>query len=87
MVNKPLKSWRSGNISGAIWVNEKEANGTTVSFKTASLRRAWKKDGDVWRDETLNFRRQDIPKIASILNEIQRELFLADSEEGEDENE
>lgn len=86
MKNLPIKKWRSGNISGAIWNNEREVNGTTVSFKTASLRRSWKKEGDVWRDEVLNFRRQDVPKISSILNEIQKELFLVD-EEGGDEDE
>jgi len=87
MPNKPLKSWKSGNISGAIWVNEKNVNGNTLSFKTASLRRAWKKEGDVWRDETLNFRRQDVPKLVTILTEIQRELFLANPEEEVDEDE
>ena len=35
-----------------------------------------KKEGDVWRDEVLNFRRQDLPKISAILTEIQKELFL-----------
>ncbi len=84
---KPIKSWKSGNISGAIWLNEKEMNGAKVSFKTASLRRAWKKEGDVWRDETLNFRRQDIPKLIAILNEMMKELYLAEPEEGVDEDE
>jgi len=56
-------------------------NGTKVEFKTASIRRSWKKEGDVWRDETLNFRRQDIPKIFSILHEMQKELFLIDEVE------
>ncbi len=78
---KPIKSWRSGNISGAVWQNEKEIKeGTNVIFKTASIKRAWKKEGDVWRDEVLNFRRQDLPKIITILNEIQKELFLVESE-------
>jgi hypothetical protein len=81
MVNRPIKKWRSGNISGAIWINEREVNGTKVSFKTASLRRSWKKEGDVWREEVLNFRRQDIPKISVILSEIQKELFLAEDVE------
>ena len=85
MTNQPTKKWRSGNISGAIWENEKEVNGSKVSFKTASLRRAWKKEGDVWRDETINFRRQDLPKLISILQEMQRELFLAEHQEEEDE--
>ena len=84
-MTKPIRSWRSGNISGAIWQNEKEIKeGTKVNFKTASIKRAWKKEGDVWRDEVLNFRRQDLPKIATILTEMQKELFLV---EGESEDE
>ena len=84
MKNQPIRKWKSGNISGAIWENERDVNGAKVSFKTASLRRSWKKEGDVWRDETLNFRRQDIPKIASILSEMQRELFLAETSGNEE---
>lgn len=85
MTNQPMKKWKSGNISGAIWVNEKDVKGATVSFKTASITRSWKKEGDVWRSENINFRRQDLPKIISILNEMQRELFLAEGENDEEE--
>lgn len=81
MANRPINSWKSGSISGAIWVNEREVNGTKVEFKTASIKRSWKKEGDVWRDETINFRRQDIPRLISILHEMQKELFLVDEVE------
>lgn len=79
--NLPIKKWRSGNIQGALWVNEREVNGTTVGFKTVSLRRSWKKEGDVWREEVMNLRRQDIPKLMTILHEMQKELFLTDEED------
>ena len=82
MSNQPLRKWRSGNISGAVWLNEKDVNGTKVNFKTASLRRSWKKEGDIWRDEVLNFRRQDLPKLLSIINEMQKELYLGESKGG-----
>lgn len=81
---QPIKKWRSGNFSGALWENEKEVNDSKVSFKTASLRRSWKKEGDVWRDETITFRRQDIPKIITILHEMQKELFLTQDEGGDE---
>jgi len=85
MGNQPIKKWRSGNISGAIWFNEREINGEKRGFKTATLRRSWKKEGDVWRDETINLRRHDIPKLMTILSKIQEELFLSQEEEDEDE--
>jgi hypothetical protein len=80
---QPIKKWKSGNISGAIWLNEKEVNNAKINFKTASITRSWKKERDVWRSENINFRRSDIPKLITILNEIQKELFLVEG--GEDE--
>ena len=80
--NRPLKKWRSGNISGALWFNERKVNGDTiVGFKTVSIRRSWKdKEKDLWRDETLNLRRQDLPKLMTILNQMMEELYLTDNE-------
>ncbi len=74
---KPIRQFRSGNFSAAIWENERKVNGDTMSFKTATLRRSWKdKDTDVWRDETINVRRHDIPKIQVLISKLQEELYL-----------
>ncbi|MBL7100430.1 MAG: hypothetical protein ISS23_00580 [Nanoarchaeota archaeon] len=85
MGNQPIKKWRSGNVTGAIWLNERAVNGEKRGFKTATIRRSWKKEGDVWRDETINLRRQDLPKLITILNKIQEELFLTEEEDEENE--
>ena len=85
MGNKPIKSYRAGNISGAIWLNEREVNGNIVGFKTISLRRSWKdKEKDIWRDEVINVRRQDLAKLGVILRNMENDLFLT---EEDDENE
>ena len=89
--NLPIKKWRSGNIEGVIWSNKKniERDGVTeeIEFKTFTLRRSWKeRNSDTWRDEKINLRRQDVPKILTILNKIQEELFLTGELKG-DENE
>ena len=82
MGNMPLKTWRSGNISGALWFNEREIkDGVKVGFKTVTLRRSWKDKKEVWRDETLNIRRQDLPKILTIINQMMSELYLVEKEE------
>jgi hypothetical protein len=79
MANRPIKKWRSGNVEAAIWLNEKEKNGTKIEFKTLSLTRNWKKkDDNVWRSDVLNLRRMDIPKIMILLQKAQEELFLAE---------
>ncbi|MDP4012658.1 MAG: hypothetical protein Q8R00_03590 [Candidatus Nanoarchaeia archaeon] len=86
-MNKPIKKWRSGAIEGCIWANARTLdNGTEVEFKTATLTRSYKKKGDdVWRSETFNFRRSDIPKIQAILHNLQQELFLVDREDEDNE--
>ncbi len=83
MAIKPIKQYRSGSVQGAIWFNERQVNGDTIGFKTASIRRSWKdKETDQWREETLNLRKQEIPKVLVILNKIQEELLLTN--EGDD---
>ena len=78
MVNRPIKKFRSGNIEGAIWLNEKESDGIKTEFKTASITRNWKrKEEDTWRNDVLNLRRMDIPKVMVILQKLQEELYLS----------
>ncbi|MDD5331363.1 MAG: hypothetical protein PHE43_00890 [Candidatus Nanoarchaeia archaeon] len=82
MANKPIKKWSSGNFDVAVWLNEKESNGTKVEFKTISLSRKWKKrDTDVWRSDVVNLRRADIPKAILLLQKAQEELYLNSDEE------
>lgn len=84
MNNRPVKKYRSGNFSGAIWLNEKEHEGAIVGFKSLTLTRSWKdKTQNVWRNEHINFRKSDIPKIQAIIGKLHEEIFLADEEEGE----
>ena len=80
-VNRPVKNYRCGNYSGAIWANEKDTKDGIVSFMTASLRRSWKDKTGMWRDETVSLRKNDIAKAILLLNKLQEEMFF--SEEGE----
>lgn len=84
--NRPIKQYRAGNMQAAIWFNEREVKDTVVGFKTVSIRRSWKdKDKDLWREETINLRKQDLVKLGVILSKIQEDLFLNQEEEHEDE--
>tara|TARA_Y100000310_G_C20669969_1_gene809699 strand:+ start:2316 stop:2591 length:276 start_codon:yes stop_codon:yes gene_type:complete len=88
--NLPIKKWRSGAIEGAVWSNKRqiERDGVTqeVEFKSVTLRRSWKdRNEDIWRDEKLNLRKTDIPKLIVILNKIQEEVLLTNSGGGDNE--
>ena len=82
MANKPIKKFRASNIEVAIWENIKETGKDKINFKTVSLSRNWKKQGeDVWRNDVINLRKADIPKALVVLQKAQEELFLTDQED------
>lgn len=84
-VNRPVKSYRCGNFSGAIWSNEKQMKEGMVSFMTASLKRSWKDKSGNWHDETVNLRKNDVAKAILLLNKLQEEMFFSDTESEENE--
>ena len=84
-VNRPVKNYRCGNFSGAIWANEKDKGSEIISFVTASLRRSWKDKTGNWRDETINLRKNDVAKAILLLNKLQEDMFFSDI--GGDDNE
>lgn len=82
MANKPIKTFKSGAIESAIWMNSKEIEGNEVGFKTVSFRRKWKQDG-VWRDSVVNLRRNDLQKAILVLMKAQEELLLEEGDNNE----
>ena len=87
-MSKPIKKFRAGNVETALWFNEKIIEGNKVGFKTATLRRFWKdKEKDIWRDEVINLRKQDVVKAILVLQKIQEELFLNEEKGEKDEEE
>lgn len=83
MANMPIKKFVSGNIQGAVWLNSKVVDGIKTEYKTISLSRNYKKkEENIWRNEVLNLRRGDLPKIMTILHKLNEEMYLAQG--GED---
>lgn len=78
--NRPVKSYRCGNFSGAIWANEKDTKEGSISFLTASLRRSWKDKAGSWRDETVKLRKNDVAKAMLLLNKLQEDMFFSEAE-------
>ena len=76
--NLPIKKFRAANIEAAIWSNKRDVEGAKVEFKTVSLSRSYKKKGeDVWRNDIVNLRRNDIQKAIMVLQKAQEELLLS----------
>jgi hypothetical protein len=78
MTNRPIKKWRASNFEIALWSNKrKNSEGHEIEFKTMSLTRSYKKrDEDIWRNESINLRRTDLPKVQVLINKAQEELLL-----------
>ena len=87
--NLPLKKFRAGAIEGVVWANKhKREDGTEIEFKTVTLRRSWKdKEQDLWREEKINLRRNDLPKVQLIIQKLQEDLFLNTGDKGDDADE
>ena len=86
--NLPIKKWRAGSLDVAVWENKRTVReGEEISFKTVTLRRSWKdREQDLWRDEKINLRKADIPKVLVLLNKVNEELLLSEEhkEEGDE---
>ncbi len=82
--NLPIKSFRSGNIQGAVWLNKRKTADGEITFKSTSLRRSWKQEDGIWRDEVINLRKNDIPKAIVILNKMLEDVLMSDEKEDED---
>lgn len=83
MNQKPIAKFKSGTIECAIWKNEKQKDDMVLEYKTASLRKSWKQDGQ-WHDATIQLRKNDIQKVILVLSKAQEALFLNDGLEGDD---
>ena len=83
--NLPLKKFRSGAIEGVVWANKrKRDDGSEIEFKTVTLRRSWKdKVQDIWREEKINLRKMDLPKLQLIVQKLQEDLFLNNDHKGD----
>ena len=56
----PLKKFRAGQVSCALWENEAEVNGRTVNMLKATVERRYKDKNDTWKSSN-SFSRNEIP--------------------------
>ena len=56
----PLKKFRAGQVSAALWENEATVNGRSVRMLKASVERRYKDKNDKWQSSS-SFSRNEIP--------------------------
>ena len=81
-MSKLLKSLKSGNFELSIWENEKDFGDVgIVGYQTITIRKTWKDNNSLTRDQRLHLRKQDIERVLVLLRKAQEHLLL----EGENE--
>jgi len=56
----PLKKFRAGQVSCALWENEAQVNGRSVTMLKATVERRYKDKNDAWKSSN-SFSRNEIP--------------------------
>ena len=56
----PLKKFRAGQVSAALWENEAKVNGRSVTMLKATVERRYKDKNDKWQSSG-SFSRNEIP--------------------------
>jgi hypothetical protein len=80
----PVKEYRSGPVSGAIWRNETDKDGRTVVQHSVRVRkRYWDRATGEWRDSDYLFP-DDIPRLRLVLAKCYEFIVLQDSEDDSD---
>jgi len=73
----PIKVYKSGNFEGSIWNNEKDfGDKGIVEFKTITIRKTWRDNSNVLREQRINLRKVDVEKLIVILRKVQESLHL-----------
>lgn len=75
----PRLKIRVGNIQASVWRNKIKGQNGKSDFEvdTCSIQRSWKKaDSDEWDSETISLRKNDLVKLALIVQKLIEDQFL-----------
>ena len=80
--NRPVKDFRSGGISAAIWRNETEQNGHTVVTHSVTIQKRYRDKDAVWHDSSSYFV-GDLAQLELVVRKAYEHLALRETEEAE----
>ena len=79
----PVKEYRSGALSVAIWRNETQENGKTIVKHSVRPQKRYRDDNNNWKDTCYLFP-DEIPRMAMLLNKAYEFIQLKESKDAED---
>ena len=73
----PRVKMRVGNIQASVWRNKYKGQNGKADFEvdTITIQRSWK-DGEEWKAESLNIRKNDLVKLSLITQKLIEDQFL-----------
>ena len=83
---KPVAKFKAGQISAALWENEIEVKGRTVTLLKATVQRRYKDNKtDTWKSSS-SFNRNEIPLAVYCLQKAFERIIETQSEQSSDNN-
>ena len=79
-MSQPIKKFRAGNVSAALWENEATVSGRTVRMLKATLDRRYRDSSGTWKSSG-SFSRNEIPLAVYCLQKAFETMI---EERGED---
>lgn len=71
---QPLKKYRCGGITGALWENQANVNGKDVTMLKVSVERRYKDKNGTWQSSN-SFGRNEIPLVIHLLNKAYSDII------------
>ena len=62
MMAQPLRTWKAGSVSAALWSNQAKMNGQSVTMLKATVERRYKDSNGDWKSSG-SFSRNEIPLV------------------------
>ena len=81
--SKPVKDFRVGTISGAVFRNEVQRDGNTIIRHSVKIQKQFRKDGGQWQNTDYYFP-EDLPKLQLVTAECFKYISLTESKDSEE---
>ena len=78
-MNRPLKKFRAGQVSCALWENEIVVNGREMTMLKATFERRYKDKEGNWKNAS-SFRISDLPRASLVMQKAFEYLVLKERE-------